>query len=99
MKALIDQGSNLVPVKLLPALVSCDGELHSKEVIKYLEYCVDRLKSSEKAIHNLLVSLYAKFEPEKLMTYLDRQGQDIMMVGLFSFLLHICIYALLLGKL
>lgn len=81
VKALIDQGSNLIPVKLLPALVSCDGEFHSKEIIKYLEFCVEKLKVGEKAIHNLLVSLYAKHSSNQLMDYLSKQGQDITMVN------------------
>lgn len=80
VKALIEQGRNLVPVKLLPTLVSCDDELHSREVITYLEFCVDTLKNTEKAIHNLLISLYAKYDPHKLMKYLEAQGRELLMV-------------------
>lgn len=78
--ALIVQGRNLLPVKLLPAFVNCDGNVHSTETIRYLEYCVNELNCTEKSIHNLLLSLYANTQPEKLMQYLAAQGQDISMV-------------------
>lgn len=81
VKALIDQGRNLNPVRLLPTLVACEGEMHSKEVIVYLEFCVDTLKSTEKAIHNLLVSLLAKYEPDKLVDYLESQGRELLLVS------------------
>lgn len=80
IKTLIDQGRHLKPIKLLPAFVNCDEEYQCIEVIKYLEFCIDKLKNPEKAIHNLLLSLYAKYNPLKLMEYLNAQGDDIMMV-------------------
>ncbi|KAF5280506.1 hypothetical protein FQA39_LY18028 [Lamprigera yunnana] len=91
VKALIEQGANLIPIKLLPALATCDGELHSKEIITYLEFCIDKLLNTEHAIHNLLVSLYAKYDSGKLMVYLDKQGQDITMVNYnVHFALRLC---------
>lgn len=81
VKALVEQGRNLAPVKLLPTLVSCNDQLRSKEVITYLEFCVDTLKSTEKAIHNLLVSLYAKYEPNNLMKYFETQGRELLLVN------------------
>lgn len=80
VKALIEQGRNLKPIQLLPAFVNCNEEIQSLEVIKYLEFCVEKLKITEKALHNLLLSLYAKYDTYKLMEYLNLQGQDIMMV-------------------
>lgn len=80
VNALIAQGRNLIPVKLLPALVSCEGNVHSSETVRYLEFCVNNLGCMEKAIHNLLLSLYANTQQEKLMQYLNQQGQDITMV-------------------
>lgn len=80
VNALIGQGRNLLPVKLLPALVSCEGNLHSNETIRYLEFCVHSLGSNERAIHNLLLSLYANIKSDKLMQYLASQGQDISMI-------------------
>lgn len=35
VKTLIEQGRKLVPLKLLPALVACDGDLQSLESIGY----------------------------------------------------------------
>ncbi|KAI4456526.1 vacuolar protein sorting-associated protein [Holotrichia oblita] len=80
VKALIEQKRHLMPVKLLPAFVSCDQEHQCIQVVKYLEFCKDHLKTSEKAIHNLLLTLYAKYNPQKLMEYLDYQGQNLLMV-------------------
>ncbi|XP_032674629.1 vacuolar protein sorting-associated protein 18 homolog isoform X2 [Odontomachus brunneus] len=79
--ALISQGSLLKPVKLLPALVSCNSdEKHAKEIIKYLEFCVYKQGSQEQAIHNFLLSLYARHKPDEVMRYISSQGQDISMV-------------------
>ncbi|XP_014476276.1 PREDICTED: vacuolar protein sorting-associated protein 18 homolog isoform X2 [Dinoponera quadriceps] len=79
--ALISQGSLLKPVKLLPALVSCNSdEKHAKEVIKYLEFCVYKQGSQEQAIHNFLLSLYARYKQDEVMRYISSQGQDISMV-------------------
>lgn len=92
VNALIAQGRNLLPVKLLPALVSCEGNLHSNETIRYLEFCVHSLGSNERSIHNLLLSLYANIKSDKLMQYLASQGQDISMVRRFIQILHDILY-------
>lgn len=88
VKALIDQGKRLNPTRILPALVTCETEFHAKEVIKYLEHCVTQLKNNEKAIHNFLISLYAKYDHKKLMTYLTTQRQDLNLVC-FSLAVHL----------
>ncbi|XP_076258770.1 vacuolar protein sorting-associated protein 18 dor isoform X1 [Rhynchophorus ferrugineus] len=91
VKTLIEQGRKLVPLKLLPALVACDGNLHSLEAIRYLEYCITKLKNTDKAIHNFLISLYAKHNPQKLMEYLRSQGQELALVNYdVYFALHLC---------
>ncbi|TGZ50267.1 Vacuolar protein sorting-associated protein 18-like protein [Temnothorax longispinosus] len=78
---LISQGSSLKPAKLLPALVSCNSdEKHAKEIIKYLEFCVYKQGSQEQAIHNFLLSLYARYKQGEVMRYISSQGQDISMV-------------------
>ncbi|XP_011263387.1 vacuolar protein sorting-associated protein 18 homolog isoform X2 [Camponotus floridanus] len=78
---LISQGSSLKPAKLLPALVSCNSdEKHAKEIIKYLEFCVYKQGSQEQAIHNFLLSLYARYKQDEVMRYISSQGQDISMV-------------------
>ncbi|KAJ3625065.1 hypothetical protein MTP99_018635 [Tenebrio molitor] len=91
VKALIEQGKKLVPVRLLPALVTCEGELHAKEVMKYLEFCIEKLNNSDKAIHNFLLSLYAKHDKDKLMQYLNAQGQELTLVNYdVHFALRLC---------
>jgi hypothetical protein len=91
VKALIEQGKKLVPVRLLPALVTCEGELHAKEVMKYLEFCIDKLNNTDKAIHNFLLSLYAKHDKDKLMQYLNAQGQELSLVNYdVHFALRLC---------
>lgn len=43
--------------------------------IRYLEFCVQSLGIKDPAIHNYLLALYAKLQPEQLMKYLYLQGQ------------------------
>ncbi|KAK3612565.1 hypothetical protein CHS0354_024553 [Potamilus streckersoni] len=77
--ALIHQGKNLDPKKLIPALVQYDQKKHhdqGNEVIRYLEFCIEDQGNQDQAIHNYLLSLYAETQPDKLMTYLHLQGQD-----------------------
>ena len=51
-------------------------QVHNREAIRYLEFCVESLKVDEVAIHNFLVSLYInQREIEKLMIYLEKQGK------------------------
>ncbi|XP_020284361.1 vacuolar protein sorting-associated protein 18 homolog isoform X1 [Pseudomyrmex gracilis] len=79
--ALISQGSSLEPTKLLPALISCNSDdKHAKEIIKYLEFCVYKQGSQEQAIHNFLLSLYARYKQDEVMRYISSQGQDVSMV-------------------
>ncbi|XP_015595539.1 vacuolar protein sorting-associated protein 18 homolog isoform X1 [Cephus cinctus] len=79
--ALIAQGSQLKPSKILPALVSCNSdEKHAKEVIRYLEFCVYKQGCQEQAIHNFLLSLYARYKSDEVMHYISSQGQDVTMV-------------------
>ena len=46
----------------------------ANEAIRFLEFCVLLLDNTEQAIHNYLLALYAKYQPDKLMGYLERQG-------------------------
>ncbi|OAD60045.1 Vacuolar protein sorting-associated protein 18 like protein [Eufriesea mexicana] len=81
MTVLISQGSLLKPSKLLPALIACNSdEKHAKEVIRYLEFCVYKQSCQEQAIHNFLLSLYARYKQDEVMRYISSQGQDINMV-------------------
>ncbi|KDR19383.1 Vacuolar protein sorting-associated protein 18-like protein, partial [Zootermopsis nevadensis] len=80
VSALISQGRGLSPAKLLPALVTVD-EYQAGEAVHYLEFCVQTLGCQQQAIHNYLLSLYARFKPQSLMNYLAMQGQDASMVS------------------
>ncbi|XP_064634570.1 vacuolar protein sorting-associated protein 18 homolog [Lineus longissimus] len=77
--ACIQLGRKLDPKQLIPALVQYDHKKYrtqGNETIRYLEFCVETLKNSDVAIHNYLLSQYAKLQPERLMTYLHIQGED-----------------------
>jgi hypothetical protein len=49
--------------------------LQAGEAVRYLEFCVHSLGCQQQAIHNYLLSLYARLKPQKLMDYLGMQGQ------------------------
>uniref|UniRef100_A0A1E1XC32 Vacuolar protein sorting-associated protein 18 homolog n=1 Tax=Amblyomma aureolatum TaxID=187763 RepID=A0A1E1XC32_9ACAR len=75
----IAQEKRLDPARLIPALVQYDNikdRSQGCEAIRYLEFCVYKLGSRDEAIHNYLLALYARLEPDKLMRYLDVEGQD-----------------------
>nr|XP_022303010.1 vacuolar protein sorting-associated protein 18 homolog [Crassostrea virginica] len=75
----ISRRDTLAPMKLIPALVQYDHNKYREqgnEAIKYLEFCIEQLDNKDQAIHNYLLSLYAKLKPDQLMTYLNIQGTD-----------------------
>ncbi|MCL4138305.1 UNVERIFIED_CONTAM: hypothetical protein GTU68_023931 [Idotea baltica] len=75
--ALIAQGRRLNPVLLLPTLVHGHSSYGlTKEVLRYIEFCVDRLEVRDQVIHNFLVTLYCAENSEKLLSYLKLQGDD-----------------------
>ncbi|GFT12641.1 vacuolar protein sorting-associated protein 18 homolog [Trichonephila clavipes] len=80
--AWITQDRKLNPVQLIPALVHYDNKKDPRqgsEAIRYLEYCVDKMGVRDQAIHNYLLTLYARLqETEKLMTYLQRQDETLV---------------------
>ena len=49
--------------------------VQGEEAIRYLEYCVQQMHVKDESIHNYLLSLYAKLKPDRLMKYLNAQGQ------------------------
>lgn len=74
--ALISQGSELKPSKLLPALVSCKTD-EKREIIRYLEYCVYEQSCQEQAIHNFLLSLYTQYKQNEVLSYISSQGNFV----------------------
>uniref|UniRef100_A0A8C7MCB8 Vacuolar protein sorting-associated protein 18 homolog n=1 Tax=Oncorhynchus kisutch TaxID=8019 RepID=A0A8C7MCB8_ONCKI len=75
--AWIQMGSRLEPKKLIPALVNYSqmgSTQQVNETIRYMEFCVYQLTVTEEAIHNYLLSLYAKYKPDSLLLYLEQAG-------------------------
>ncbi|XP_077978049.1 vacuolar protein sorting-associated protein 18 homolog isoform X1 [Glandiceps talaboti] len=92
--AWISQGRKLEPKRLIPALVHYDENRDTDkitEAIRYLEFCVKTLDVKDQAIHNYLLSLYAKYKPKQLMLYLDFQGHSPAMVNFdLKYALRLC---------
>ncbi|XP_018420875.1 PREDICTED: vacuolar protein sorting-associated protein 18 homolog [Nanorana parkeri] len=74
----IMMGKRLHPKNLIPALVnySQGAGTHINEAIRYMEFCVYELRETEQAIHNYLLSLYAQFRPDSLLSYLEIAGTN-----------------------
>ncbi|XP_053330485.1 vacuolar protein sorting-associated protein 18 homolog isoform X2 [Spea bombifrons] len=74
----ITMGKRLDPKNLIPALVNYSQSAGTQinEAIRYMEFCVEELKETEQAIHNYLLSLYAQFRPNSLLSYLERAGTN-----------------------
>nr|XP_029507734.1 vacuolar protein sorting-associated protein 18 homolog [Oncorhynchus nerka] len=78
--AWIQMGSRLEPKKLIPALVNYSqmgSTQQVNETIRYMEFCVYQLTVTEEAIHNYLLSLYAKYKPDSLLLYLEQAGTHV----------------------
>ncbi|CAN7941898.1 unnamed protein product [Ixodes hexagonus] len=84
----------LDPARLIPALVQNDNtrdKTQGYEAIRYLEFCVNKLGNHDEAIHNYLLALYARLEPEKLMKYLHVEGHDQLTVPYdLKYALRVC---------
>ena len=53
--------------EVLNRFVMCYVLLQIQEAIRYLEFCVEKLSNRETAIHNFLLSLYAKQTDKTLL--------------------------------
>lgn len=78
--ALISQDKQLEPIRLLPTLIALNGDEHTSEVIRYLEFCIFKNACTVESIHNFLLKLYAQHKVEKLMTYFENQGLDTALI-------------------
>ncbi|XP_061609636.1 vacuolar protein sorting-associated protein 18 homolog isoform X1 [Phyllopteryx taeniolatus] len=75
--AWIQMGKRLDPKKLIPALMNYSHMGSSQQInetVRYMEFCVHELRVTEEAIHNYLLSLYAKYKPDSLLLYLEEAG-------------------------
>lgn len=78
--AWIKMGNRLDPKNLIPALVNYSqmGSMQQiTETIRYMEFCVYELDVKDEAIHNYLLSLYAKHKPDALLWYLEQAGPHV----------------------
>ncbi|ORY59078.1 Pep3/Vps18/deep orange family-domain-containing protein [Pseudomassariella vexata] len=74
---------DLKPRNIIPALLDYDrnfkGTLFQNQAIRYLQYVINQLNSTDAAVHNTLVSIYAS-HPSKdesaLLSYLESQGEE-----------------------
>jgi len=81
VNAWIAKKDQLDPRLLIPALVQYDDQKYREqgnEAIRYLEFCIQKLHVKDQAIHNYLLSLYAKLKSDSLMKYLHMQGQVVI---------------------
>lgn len=79
VNAWIRQDNKLNPNQLITSLLQCDqfkSRSEENEALRYLEFCVKKLRRPDRTIHNYLISLYVRLDPAKLMDYLKQQGQD-----------------------
>lgn len=72
--ALIEQPS-LNPDKLTPILIQENPYFNKcSETIRYLEYCIETLKTDSRVLHNYLFELYARHRDEQtLIDFLERE--------------------------
>ncbi|KAL8294209.1 hypothetical protein RB600_000253 [Gaeumannomyces tritici] len=80
--------STLNPRSLIPALLEYDrnykGPAAQNQAIRYLQYVVNQLNSTDAAVHNTLVSMYAASgsgssgprDEVALLSYLEAQGDE-----------------------
>jgi len=81
VNAWIAKKDQLDPRLLIPALVQYDDQRcreQGNEAVRYLEFCIQKLHIKDEAIHNYLLSLYAKLKSDSLMKYLHMQGQVVI---------------------
>lgn len=76
--------TNLKPRSLIPALLEYDrhykGSLALNQAVRYLQYVVNQLHSTDSAVHNTLLSMYASHpsrgDETALLAYLESQGDE-----------------------
>ncbi|KAI0907507.1 vacuolar protein sorting protein-like protein DigA [Ustulina deusta] len=75
--------AKLEPRKIIPALLDYNrnfsGTLPQNQALRYLQYVINQLQSTDAAVHNTLVSIYASHESKAesgLLAYLQSQGDE-----------------------
>ena len=89
---------DLEPRKLVPAMLNYAGDrnipLNQNQAARYLLFCINKVGSTDAAIHNTLISIYAA-DPSKsesaLLTYLSNQATLPEPYYDLDFALRLCI--------
>ncbi|KAI0552912.1 vacuolar protein sorting protein-like protein DigA [Xylaria curta] len=75
--------AKLEPRKIIPAMLDYNrnfrGTLAQNQALRYLQYVINQLQSTDAAVHNTLVSIYASHESKSesgLLAYLESQGDE-----------------------
>ncbi|KAJ1335162.1 vacuolar protein sorting-associated protein 18 [Microdochium nivale] len=75
--------SKLDSRKIIPALLDYNrtftGSLAQNQAVRYLQHAISQLQSSDAAVHNTLVSMYASHDSKDesaLLSYLESQGDE-----------------------
>ncbi|KAI1212448.1 Pep3/Vps18/deep orange family-domain-containing protein [Annulohypoxylon truncatum] len=73
----------LEPRKIIPALLdynrTFNGTLLQNQAVRYLQFVINQLHSTDAAVHNTLVSIYASHSSKDesgLLAYLESQGEE-----------------------
>ncbi|KAL8701449.1 MAG: hypothetical protein Q9201_004901 [Fulgogasparrea decipioides] len=89
---------DLNPRKLIPALLNYNKDdtvpLAKNQAARYLNYCINQLQSTDPAIHNTLISIYASHpSPSEaaLMSYLSAQSLNPKPLYDTDFAFRLCI--------
>ncbi|KAJ2998398.1 hypothetical protein NUW58_g350 [Xylaria curta] len=75
--------TKLEPRKIIPALLDYNrnfsGTLSQNQALRYLQYVINQLQSTDAAVHNTIVSIYASHDSKSesgLVAYLESQGDE-----------------------
>lgn len=90
--------TDLNPRKLIPALLNYNNDsstsLSKNQAARYLNFCINRLQSTDHAIHNTLISIYASHpstSESALMSYLSAQSLNSKPLYDTDFAFRLCI--------
>ncbi|KAH0537378.1 hypothetical protein FGG08_005820 [Glutinoglossum americanum] len=95
---ILTRQSNINPRNLIPALLNYNKDarvpLSQNQAVRYLLFAINQLLSSDAAVHNTLISIYAS-HPSKdesaLLTYLESQSHQQERRYDADFALRLCI--------
>ncbi|KAL8927938.1 MAG: hypothetical protein Q9208_002013 [Pyrenodesmia sp. 3 TL-2023] len=90
--------SDLNPRRLIPALLNYNKDnsipLSKNQAARYLNFCINQLQSTDPAIHNTLISVYASHpspSESALITYLSAQSLNAKPLYDTDFAFRLCI--------